>query len=75
MFGVAAHGNTKDAEEREGSTPLDRPHWRQFSWADTVGPIEREVVSGHAYAILAPDAVCGVRGGKDNPTDVSVDGV
>lgn len=64
-----------EAEEREGSAPLDRPHRPQLSWADTVGSIEREVVSGHDYAILALGAVCGVRGGYDKPAFVSVDGV
>jgi hypothetical protein len=37
--------------------------------------IEREVVSGHAYAILAPETVEGGWCGYDNPTDPSVDGV
>jgi hypothetical protein len=68
----ATHG---EAEEREGRTPLDRPHRPQFSRADTVVSIEREVVSGHAYAILAPGAVCGGRCGHDKPANVPVDGV
>ena len=38
-------------------------------------PIEREVVSGHAYAILAPDAIADGRCGNDKPTSLSVDGV
>jgi hypothetical protein len=43
---------------------------------DTAVSIEREVVSGHAYAILAPQAA-EVRGrcGYDKPTKLSVDGV
>jgi hypothetical protein len=43
--------------------------------AVTAVSIEREVVSGHAYAILAPDAADGGRCGYDNPTNLSVDGV
>jgi hypothetical protein len=39
--------------------------------ADTVVSLEREVVSGHAYAVLAPDTECGY----DKPTFLSVDGV
>jgi hypothetical protein len=42
---------------------------------DTAVSIEREVVSGHAYAILAPQAVDGCRRGKDKPMKPSVDGV
>ncbi|MEU1602184.1 hypothetical protein AB0K20_27715 [Micromonospora matsumotoense] len=41
---------------------------------DTAVSIEREVVSGHAYAILAPHADGGGRG-YDKPTNLSVDGV
>jgi hypothetical protein len=37
--------------------------------------IEREVVFGHAYAILAPGAVLCGWCGYDNPTVLSVDGV
>ena len=43
--------------------------------ADTAVSIEREVVSGHAYAILAPQAADGGRCGYDNPTNLPVDGV
>jgi hypothetical protein len=66
-----------EAEEREGWTPLDRPpSERNFrSGVDTAVSIEREVVSGHAYAILAPQAANGGRCGKDKPTNLSVDGV
>ncbi|MFI9643235.1 hypothetical protein ACIG87_24820 [Micromonospora sp. NPDC051925] len=42
---------------------------------DTAVSIEREVVSGHAYAILAPQAAEGGGCGYDNPTNLSVDGV
>jgi hypothetical protein len=42
---------------------------------DTAVSIEREVVSGHAYAILTPETVIGGRCGKDKPTYLSVDGV
>jgi hypothetical protein len=42
---------------------------------DTAVSIEREVVSGHAYAILAPQAAMGSRCGQGKPTYVSVDGV
>ncbi|GAA2918297.1 hypothetical protein GCM10010443_93230 [Actinoplanes cyaneus] len=56
---------------------MDRPpSGRQSSsGVDTAVSIEREVVSGHAYAILAPHAAHGVRCGYDNPTNLSVDGV
>src|SRR4051812_34639962 len=47
-----------EAEEREGRTPLDRPRQLVISaLGGTAVSIEREVVSGHAYAILAPDTV------------------
>jgi hypothetical protein len=39
--------------------------------ADTAVPIEREVVSGHAYAILAPETLTQGWCGYDNP-DVPV---
>jgi hypothetical protein len=42
---------------------------------DTAVSIEREVVSGHAYAIFAPDAVDDGRCGYENPTYLSVNGV
>jgi len=42
---------------------------------DTAVSIEREVVSGHACAILAPDAVNDGGCGFENPTFLSVDGV
>ena len=74
----AEHVSTKEleAEEREGRTPLDRlPPARNSLGVDTAVSIEREVVSGHAYAILAPEAVTDGGCGYENPTDVSVDGV
>jgi hypothetical protein len=43
--------------------------------ADTAVSIEREVVSGHAYAILAPHAVRYGWCGYDKPMSLSVDGV
>ena len=43
--------------------------------ADTAVSIEREVVSGHAYAILAPETADGGRCGNGKPTNLSVDGV
>src|SRR5205814_4853391 len=43
--------------------------------ADTAVSIERKVVSGHAYAIPAPEAVTRRRCGHDTPTSLSVDGV
>ena len=43
--------------------------------ADTAACLEREVVFGHAYAILAPGAVLCGWCGYDNPTFLSVDGV
>jgi hypothetical protein len=66
-----------EAEEREGWTPLDRPpSERNFrSGVDTAVSIEREVVSGHAYAILAPQAALSGRCGYDKPANVPVDGV
>jgi hypothetical protein len=66
-----------EAEEREGRTPLDRlPPARNFSaGVDTAVSLEREVVSGHAYAILTPAAVIGARCGYDKPAYLSVDGV
>jgi hypothetical protein len=39
---------------------------------DTAVSIEREVVSGHATAILAPDTVNDGRCGHENPTYLSV---
>ncbi|GGN95058.1 hypothetical protein GCM10010112_84940 [Actinoplanes lobatus] len=50
--------------------------WNAFdSGADTAVSIEREVVSGHAYAVLAPLPPTAARCGYDNPTNQSVDGV
>jgi hypothetical protein len=73
------HGSSTDveAEEREGRTPLDRPPPARYCNAgvDTAVSIEREVVSGHADAILAPDAVTDGRCGYESPTYVSVVGV
>jgi hypothetical protein len=43
--------------------------------ADTAVSIEREVVSGHAFAILAPEVVVDGWCGYDKPTFLSVDGV
>jgi hypothetical protein len=43
--------------------------------ADTVVSIEREVVSGHAYAVLTPETRCLGWCGYDKPTFQSVDGV
>jgi len=64
-------------EEREGSAPLDRPlpGTRSRPVGDTAVSIEREVVFGHAYAILAPHAADGGRCGYDNPANLPVDGV
>jgi hypothetical protein len=45
------------------------------SGADTAVSIEREVVSGHAYAVLAPESLVQGWCGYDNPTFPSVDGV
>jgi hypothetical protein len=67
----------KNAEEREGRTPLDRPPPGRTEWlgADTAVSIEREVVFGHAYAILTPESRIPGWCGYDNPTFLSVDGV
>jgi hypothetical protein len=43
--------------------------------ADTAVSIEREVVSGHAYAVLTPETRFQGWCGYDNPTYLSVDGV
>jgi hypothetical protein len=43
--------------------------------ADTAAAIEREVVSGHTYAILAPEADSRGWCEYDRPTFVSVNGV
>jgi hypothetical protein len=66
-----------EAEEREGRAPLDRPPPARSSRSgvDTAVSIEREVVSGHAYAILAPQSAMGGRCGQGKPTYMSVDGV
>jgi hypothetical protein len=66
-----------EAEEREGPNTVGSPvSGTQFdSGADTAVSIERKVVSGHAYAILAPPTADGGRCGNDNPANVPVDGV
>jgi hypothetical protein len=66
----------RKSEEREGRTPLDRPLPAAMDGlgADTAVSIEREVVFGHAYAILAPETRRSGWCGYDKPT-VSVDGV
>ncbi|GIF62164.1 hypothetical protein Ais01nite_01990 [Asanoa ishikariensis] len=58
------------SEEREGCAPLDRPPPAALtgSGADTAVSIEREVVSGHAYAILAPESLSEAWCGYDKPT-------
>ncbi|GIE90930.1 hypothetical protein Are01nite_74100 [Actinoplanes regularis] len=65
------------SEEREGCAPLDRPLPAACDGlgADTAVSIEREVVSGHAYAILAPEVRTLGWCGNDKPTLLSVDGV
>jgi hypothetical protein len=81
--GALAHaGSTMSTTEvgvevREGSNTVGSPvSMRLFnSGADTAVSIEREVVSGHAYAILAPQIAEGVGCGYDKPTSLSVDGV
>jgi hypothetical protein len=45
------------------------------SGADTAVSLEREVVSGHAYAILTLQAAHGGGCGYDKPMNLSVDGV
>ena len=69
--------DVRKSEEREGRTPLDRPPpaARQGLARTPKFPIEREVVSGHAYAILAPEARTPGWCGYDKPTFLSVDGV
>jgi hypothetical protein len=60
----------RKSEEREGRTPLDRPPPAALLGlvADTAVSIEREVVSGHAYAILAPESLNRAWCGYDKPT-------
>ena len=55
-------------EEREGPyTHVGSPALPGSARADTAGSIEREVVSGHAYAIPAPQVATGGRCGHDTP--------
>ena len=56
---------------------MDRPPPVAFVelGADTAVSIEREVVFGHAYAILAPESLVQGWCGYDKPMFVSVDGV
>ncbi len=58
-------------------TPLDRPLPAPSTGlgADTAVSIEREVVSGHTYAILAPEADSRGWCGYGRPTFLSVNGV
>jgi hypothetical protein len=67
-----------EAEEREGPNTVGSPASRTRSFssgADTAVSIEREVVSGHAYAILTPQTADGGRCGYEIPTNLSADGV
>ena len=81
LSGVPARAELGEAvdnevEEREGRNTVGSPAIdHQWGHADTAVSIEREVVSGHAYAILAPHIADGGRCGYDNPTNLSVDGV
>ena len=53
-----------EVEEREGRNTVGSPAIDQeWGHADTAVSIEREVVSGHEYAILAPHAVTDGRRG------------
>jgi hypothetical protein len=54
-------------------SPATRTQFRP--WAVTAVSIEREVVFGHAYAILAPHAAVSGGCGYENPTNMSADGV
>ena len=51
-----------------------RPHMSGWTRTPKLS-IEREVVSGHAYAILAPETLSEGWCGYDKPTFLSVDGV
>jgi hypothetical protein len=66
-------GGTTDVGSRGkgGPSTVGSPATRTLfsSGADTAVSIEREVVSGHAYAILAPQAADGGGCGYDNPTN------
>ena len=73
--------HVEEVEEVRGMggpyTPLDRPLPAASTGlrADTAVSIEREVVSGHAYAIPAPEADSRGWCGHDRPTSLSVNGV
>jgi hypothetical protein len=70
-------GKKLEAEEREGPNTVGSPAatCSFTTGADTAVSIEREVVSGHAVAILAPQAADGGRCGYDKPASLSVNGV
>jgi hypothetical protein len=67
----------RKSEEREGLHRWIARRRSQLAGpgADTAVSIEREVVSGHAYAILAPEPLTQGWCGYYNPTFLSVDGV
>jgi len=80
-WGSGTGGQTAGEEKIRGKggphTPLDRPLTAASTGlsADTAVSIEREVVSGHDYAIPAPQAdTCGGCG-YNRPTVLSVNGV
>ena len=67
---------SENAEEREGPYTVGSPATDLISGrADTAVSIEREVVSGHAYAIPAPETDSSGRCGINRPTCQSVNGV
>ncbi|GAB3967300.1 hypothetical protein GCM10027615_16460 [Plantactinospora veratri] len=72
------HGSTTEEVRGKGGLAhrwiaRRRPQFR--AGADTAASIEREVVSGHAYAILAPVPGTHGRCGYDKPAVLPVDGV
>ncbi|GIM90301.1 hypothetical protein Ato02nite_020940 [Paractinoplanes toevensis] len=78
--GVPAPADSTEEEEvrgKGGSYTVGSPAAGRTSGlgADTAVSIEREVVSGHAYAVLTPETRSPGWCGNDNPTFLSVDGV
>jgi hypothetical protein len=78
--GVPAPADSTKEEEvrgKGGSYTVGSPvAGRTYGFgADTAVSIEREVVSGHAYAVLTPETRSPGWCGNDNPTFLSADGV
>jgi len=72
------HGEVEESQRNgRGVHTVGSPAAGRIDWlgAVTAVSIEREVVSGHAYAIRAPEADSRGWCGHDRPTFVSVNGV